>query len=262
MQIIDQLGRVINLAEPPRRLVSLCPSETETLAALVAPDRIVGCTRYCKYPVDLVAGLTHVGGTKQLDIESITDLSPDLIIAVREENDRAQVEQLAEQFPVLVLDPVDHTTTLQSIALIGEAVDEPARAKDLMTDIEMRLASLKQASGQRALYLIWRKPYMAAGSGTFIGTMLETIGLTNAGAGLSGRYPVLDDAAIEAAAPDIILASSEPFPFKDKHLAELSERFPDCDIRLVDGEAFGWHGVRILHVSNGLDALVSKITAI
>lgn len=259
MQLIDQLGRLINIPKRPVRIISLCPSETETLAALVTPERIIGCTRYCKYPETLVSNLKHVGGTKQLDIDLIVKLEPDLLIAVREENDKAQIEQLANMFPVLILDPIDHASTLQSIQMIGEAVGETHRADRLMKDIEKAVSSLHQASGQRVLYLIWRKPYMAVGGGTFIGTMLESLGLTNAGTALSGRYPVLDDEAIKRADPELIFASSEPFPFQDKHVSELQKRFPDCAIHLVDGEAFGWHGVRTLQLSSVLNTLVQRI---
>jgi len=227
------LGRQVDVPESPQRIISLCPSETETLAALVAPERLVGCTRYCKYPEALVSRVTKVGGTKQLDLKVISDLSPELVIAVKEENDKAQIDALADQFPVIILDPVDHETAA--------------------------LAGLKQAHAERVLYLIWRQPYMAAGKGTYIDAMLKSLGLVNAAVELEERYPTLDDTAIASAAPDIILAASEPFPFESKHQAELEERFPRSSIYFVDGEAFGWHGVRTLHVSDTLNRVVQDI---
>jgi ABC-type Fe3+-hydroxamate transport system substrate-binding protein len=257
----DQLGRQVILPDRPKRIISLCPSETETLAALVTPDRIVGCTTYCKYPETLVSGLTKIGGTKRLDFRAIQALRPDLIVSVREENSEEQITALAKDFPTLILDPVDHATTFESIHMLGAAVGEPKRAAALAADIEAALAGLEKVRGQRALYLIWRKPYMAAGSATFIDGMLHTLGFENAASGLSGRYPVIDDGALNQVFPEVILAASEPFPFEEKHRAELQARFPTCRICLVDGEAFGWHGVRTLQVTATLNALVREICA-
>ena len=258
-RVVDQLGRNVILSDRPERIISLCPSETETLAALVTADRIVGCTSYCRYPESVVSGLTKVGGTKQLDFRAIQALRPDLIVSVREENSEDQITTLAKDFPTLILDPKDHATTFDSIRMLGMAVGEPMRAAALAADIEAALGTLEKVRGQRALYLIWRKPYMAAGSDTFIDGMLHTLGFENAASSLSGRYPMLDDGALNRVFPDVILAASEPFPFEEKHRAELQSRFPTCRICLVDGEAFGWHGVRTLHVTATLNALVREI---
>ncbi|MEO8736763.1 MAG: helical backbone metal receptor [Edaphobacter sp.] len=261
MRMNDQLGRQVILPDWPERIISLCPSETETLAALVTPDRIVGCTSYCRYPETLVSGLAKVGGTKRLDVQAIHALQPDLIVSVREENSEDQINALAEDFPTLILNPVDHETTFESIRILGVAVGEPTRADALAKDIEAALGGLEKAQGQRALYLIWRKPYMVAGSDTFIDSMLQSLGFENAASGLSGRYPMLDDDALSRVFPDVILAASEPFPFEEKHCAELQSRFPTCRICLVDGEAFGWHGVRTLHAITTLNALVQEVCA-
>jgi ABC-type Fe3+-hydroxamate transport system substrate-binding protein len=261
MRMKDQLGRQVIVPDRPERIISLCPSETETLAALVTPDRIVGCTSYCRYPETLVTGLAKVGGTKRLDLQAIQALKPDLIVSVREENSEDQITTLAKDFPTLILDPVDHETTFESIRMLGMAVGESTRAAGLAADIEAALRGLEKAQGQRALYLIWRKPYMAAGSNTFIDGMLQTLGFENAASGLSGRYPMLDDDAVNRVFPEVILAASEPFPFEEKHRAELQSRFPTCRICLVNGEAFGWHGVRTLHAAATLNALVREICA-
>ena len=257
--IVDQLGRKVHISDKPQRIVSLCPSETETLASLVAPTRIAGCTLYCRYPHALVADLPKVGGTKKLDFDAISALKPDLIVAVKEENDKEQIEALAETYPLIILDPVDHQTTFESIDLLGQAVGEQSKAENIIRDLESAIEQLPKAKGQRALYLIWRKPYMAVGADTFIDAMMQSIGLTNAASGLTGRYPALDDSAIAQAAPDIILASSEPFPFEEKHRSELLDRFPNCSVHFVDGEAFGWHGVRSLKVRKTLNELVQAI---
>ena len=183
------------------------------------------------------------------------------MIAVKEENDRSQIDALAEDWPVLILDPVDHATTLESVRLIGRAVGESEKADAIADEIRSALARLGQADGQRALYLIWRKPLMAAGSDTFIHAMLESVGLVNAAAGLDGRYPEIDDAALAQAAPDVILAASEPYPFQEKHRAELQSHFSKCAVYFVDGQAFSWHGVRTLRVGNALNRLVRNIVA-
>ncbi|MGF1607334.1 MAG: helical backbone metal receptor [Rhodothalassiaceae bacterium] len=261
--MIDQLGRRVAVpAVPavPRRIVSLCPSTTETVIALAGADRLVGRTAYCTRPADTVAAIAEVGGTKTVDVDAVARLNPDLIVSVREENDRSQIDALAQRFATIVLDPIDIDTMLAAVRLIGQAVGQAAAGADLAQQIDQALSRLAAAGQQRVLYLIWRKPFMAAGAGTYIDALLRRLGLLNAAAQLPGRYPALTAASITAVRPAIVLAASEPFPFKAKHLVELEAVF-GCPALLVDGEAFGWHGVRLLQAVTILRDTVRDIAA-
>jgi iron complex transport system substrate-binding protein len=237
----------------PQRIVSLCPSVTETIFVLGAGARLVGRSDYCCHPAEAVAAVATVGGTKAVDERAVAALAPDLIVAVREENTQAQVLALAERWPVLLLDPVDVRSALVYIRALGTVLDETAHGEALATEIEAGLAQLKarhaaraDSAAPRTAYLIWRKPYMAVGAGTYIDDVMRHIGLINAAAALPGRYPSLEEPAAAGLQIDRVLAASEPFPFAERHIAELQRRFPNARVQLVDGELFGWHGARML----------------
>lgn len=243
--LVDQLGRSLTLAVPPRRIVSLCPSTTETLFTLGAGARVVGRTTYCRHPQQAISTIASVGGTKTVDEQSLRQLAPDLILSVREENDEQQIEALSHDLPILILDPVDVASALDGIRLIGAALDCNETADELADTIASAFRTLPRLDGCRAAYLIWRKPFMAAGAGTYINDVMAHLGLENA-APKTDRYPAIDAHALAANPPDLIFAASEPFPFSDKHLPELQRLAPTAKIVLVDGEMFGWHGVRML----------------
>ncbi|MGH1434859.1 MAG: helical backbone metal receptor [Lewinella sp.] len=244
--LLDQLGRTVSLTVyPPQRIVSLVPSQTELLADLGLGDSVVGITKFCVHPSSWRQEKTIIGGTKQLHLDRIRSLKPDLIIANQEENDREQVEALAVDFPVWVSKVVDLPTALNMITGIGEATDTRTLVGDLMLKIKASFADLRSFSIRSCAYLIWRKPYMASGGDTFIQAMLEVAGFENV-FGHQNRYPEVTMEELAAADPEWILLSSEPFPFKEKHLAELSVVCPNAKIRLVDGEMFSWYGSRLL----------------
>lgn len=241
--VIDQIGRPVALPAMPKRLISLCPSTTETLFHLVPPAHIVGVTDYCRHPADRIAALPKVGGTKTVDRQAVAAAAPDLILAVREENDRDQIAALAADWPVLVLDPVSVDTALAGIQLMGQAL-QSVRAAPLADRIASSWSALPDARGARCLYLIWRKPFMAAGAGTYIHDVLTRLGFDNAAADWPGRYPEVDLARMAEAGVALLLAASEPFPFAKKHLADF-DGLPARAL-LVDGEAFSWHGAAML----------------
>ena len=242
----DQLGRTVKLPNyPPERIVSLVPSQTELLADLGLADRVVGITKFCVHPVAWRQEKTVVGGTKKLHLERIRALQPDLIIANQEENDREQVLELAAEFPVWVSQVVDLSTANDMITAIGAMTGTNATAGTLVHQIEKSFASLAEFTPVRALYLIWRKPYMASGGDTFISSMLDEAGFKNV-TGDQLRYPSLTAEQIQALSPEVILLSSEPFPFRERHIAELSALCPNAAVRLVDDEMFSWYGSRLL----------------
>ena len=241
----DQLNREIFLPRAPQRIISIVPSQTELLFYLGLDERVIGITKFCVHPADKFKFTTKVGGTKQLDIDKIKALKPDLIIANKEENERAQVEELMNICPVWISDISNLGEATDMIERVGALVGRATQAKGLSSTIKQQFGHLIiQASGLRVAYLIWRKPYMAAGRNTFIDDMLQKCGLTNAFD--AERYPEISSQILIDARPDVILLSSEPYPFKEKHIAEFKAMLPSAIIKLVDGELFSWYGSRLL----------------
>ncbi len=253
----DDLGRSLRLEAPPRRIVSLCPSQTETLFALGLREQIVGVTRYCVHPPDLVSQKVKVGGTKQLNFAALEQLKPDLIVAEKEENRREDVERLSERWPVFVTDVGDIESALRMIGTLGRLCDCKRNAEQLSHEISSRWAKLQQATKpQRTVYLIWRKPYMAAGTGTYIHSVLRRCGFINAIS--AARYPALTLTELQQVDPDLVLLSSEPYPFGERHMQELAALLPQARIELVDGEMFSWYGVRMLQAADYLQDFVDR----
>jgi len=230
--------------EYPQRIVSVVPSQTELLFDLGLDAEIVGRTRYCIYPADRVAGRTVVGGTKDLNLDLIDTLRPDLILANKEENDREQIETLARRYPVHVTDMATLTDALQMIGTVGKLVGKAGEATQLVSRISRSMPPPITPT-LRVVYLIWRKPYMAATSHTFIHDMLRVAGFQNSLADQT-RYPVLTADDLRDARPDLIFLSSEPYPFAEKHRAEFNAICPNARVMLVDGELFSWYGSRLL----------------
>jgi len=234
------------------RIVSLCPSLTELVFDLGLGADLVAITKYCIYPADGVAAIETVGGTKDPDVERIVALAPDVVLVNEEENRREDAEALeaaglclANSFPKTARD------TAAMVRDYGRVLEVPERAEAIATDIEARTTAVEQRAAARGatrsfLYLIWRKPWMACGTDTFPSALLEQAGGQNALAGDQRRFPDLDAAAIAALDPDLVLLSSEPFPFEAKHAEELAEAtgLPVERFRLVDGEDLSWHGSR------------------
>jgi ABC-type Fe3+-hydroxamate transport system substrate-binding protein len=245
---IDQLERRVALKTfPPRRIVSLVPSQTELLFHLGLDEEVAGITKFCVHPEDQFHRKPRIGGTKSLHLEAIAELQPDLVIANQEENEREQIEWLAERFPVWISDVRTLDESLEMIRRVGELVGRPEAAAALAFKLQGEFYRLRQEKWPelRAAYIIWREPMMAAAGKTFIHTMLGYAGFVNA-FGRKSRYPEITAEDLKKAAPDIILLSSEPFPFSEKHIASIQEIVPESVIRLVDGEMFSWYGSRLL----------------
>lgn len=242
----DQMGRTVALSQfPPRRIVSLVPSQTELLYDLGLENEVAGITKFCVHPPAWFHTKPRVGGTKTLNFNKIDDLQPDLIIGNKEENVREQIEALAGRYPVWMSDVRTLDDAGAMIRQIGALTRKPAEANELAAGILDRFALLS-GTGRRlsAAYLIWRKPYMAAGGDTFIQDMLHRAGFANVFGHLS-RYPEIDAEALRAAQPDVVLLSSEPYPFADKHLVEFRELCPAARLLIADGELFSWYGSRL-----------------
>jgi ABC-type Fe3+-hydroxamate transport system substrate-binding protein len=244
---VDQMGTTLVPEFPPQRIISLVPSQTELLADLGLDDRVVGITKFCVHPHTWFTTKPHVGGTKNFDLEAIDRLQPDLIVGNKEENYREGIETLQQRYPVWMSDISDLADALAMIRDIGRLTDTSAKASRLAGDIEHAFSQLHRHDSQSVLYLIWRKPWMAAGTNTFIDSQMRHIGFHNCVA--ASRYPTLLPEEINDLKPDLIFLSSEPYPFREKHIGELQALCPLSKIVLVDGETFSWYGSRLLQAA-------------
>lgn len=231
----------------PQRIVSLVPSQTELLYDLGLGDRVVGITKFCVRPAEWRRDKTKVGGTKTVNLQQVAALQPDLILANKEENVKEQVEALASLCPVYVSDIKNLDDALAMIREVGVLTGAQERAALMAADIQARFSDVAPAEQERerVLYVIWRRPWMGAGGDTFIHDMLRRCGWENVLEAQS-RYPSFTATDLLRWQPDRILLSSEPFPFKARHIAEFREYCPQARVELVDGEAFSWYGSRLL----------------
>ncbi len=246
----DQLNRTINVPFPPKRIVSTVPSQSELLFYLGLEEEVVGITKFCVHPEAMFRSKPRIGGTKSLKLDKIAELQPDLIIGNKEENQKEHIEALERDFPVWLSDIKTLEDALKMIRSVGALTNRAEKANTLAADIKAAFDQLRQkrTSPRRpsAAYLIWNNPKMVAASDTFIDHMLMWAGFRNSFSHLS-RYPAISELDLFAQKPDYVLLSSEPFPFKDKHVKEIQDICPESVIKLVDGELFSWYGCRLLH---------------
>lgn len=244
----DQLLRTIEINYPPKRIISLVPSQTELLFDLGLNEEILGITKFCIHPKDKFKSITKVGGTKKLNIEKIKALKPDLIIGNKEENQKEDIEALMQEFPVWMSDIYNLEDALEMIKWVGELVNKQEKAnefvKNIKNDFHLLSLDLNDQPKKKAVYFIWKDPNMVAGDGTFIHDMLKYCGLENLIKDL--RYPSFNDAQLQAMNPEVVLLSSEPYPFKEKHIAAFKKMWPKAKVELVDGEMFSWYGSMLL----------------
>jgi ABC-type Fe3+-hydroxamate transport system substrate-binding protein len=255
----DQAGRTVSIPVQPRRIVSLVPSQTELLADLGLDDRVVGITKFCIHPEAWFRGKTRVGGTKNVHLDRVAALRPDLILANKEENVREQVEALATDFPVWVSDINTLRDALEMVTQVGHLTSTETKAAEIRDSIQTGFTALpRRSSPLRAAYLIWKDPYMTVGGDTFIHDMLRAAGLQNCFGGLS-RYPSVTVDQLQEANCDLLLLSSEPYPFKQKDVDELQARLPGTRVLLVDGEMFSWYGSRLLRAPAYFERLAATL---
>jgi ABC-type Fe3+-hydroxamate transport system substrate-binding protein len=247
MTCTDQMQRTIQIAHwPPTRIVSLVPSQTELLADLGLDAAVAGITKFCIHPAQWFKSKKRIGGTKTVNLETVAQLAPDLIIGNKEENVQTQIAWLSERFPVWMSDVHTLEDALDMVQQIGEITEKRQAGLDLRAEIRRRFDALPMpAQRPRAAYFIWRKPYMVAAANTFIDQMLFYAGFENAFSQML-RYPEMREPELIAANPDVILLSSEPYPFAEKHIREFQALLPNTPVRIVNGEFFSWYGSRLL----------------
>jgi len=243
----------------PKRIVSLVPSQTELLFDLGLEAETTGITKFCIHPQSWFKTKQRVGGTKTVDPVKVRQLQPDLIIANKEENVKEQVEELAQDHPVWLTDVNDLQDALQMITDIGELTGKQQRSLSITEKIRTGFGGLQQAAAAlKTAYLIWRDPYMTAGAGTFIHDMLGRCGFNNIYADQL-RYPEISVDELRSAGCELLLLSSEPYPFKQKHIDELQQQLTKTKILLVDGEMFSWYGSRLLLSAPYFKQLITEI---
>ena len=257
MLFTDQLKNTIALHLFPKRIISIVPSQSELLWDLGLREELVGITKFCIHPNQMYKSIERVGGTKNLNLEKIRALKPDLIIGNKEENEQSQILELQKEFQVWMSDIYNLEDALQMISLVGELVNKTNEANLIKHQIQHSFLNLQQIS-KTGLYLIWNKPYMAAGSATFIGDMLQKIGVQNV-LQANSRYPELSLDEIKLLNPDIVFLSSEPYPFKEEHIKDLQNELPNSKVILVDGELFSWYGSRLTKSVNYFNELIKSL---
>jgi ABC-type Fe3+-hydroxamate transport system substrate-binding protein len=242
----------------PKRIVSLVPSQTELLYSLKLDKETVGITKFCVHPDKWFSSKTKVGGTKNVNMDNVHHLQPDLIIANKEENEKVQIELLSLDYPVWLTDINNLKEALQMITDIGALTGKGDAALQLCKLIKQNFDDLKKpVKPIRTAYLIWRKPYMTIGGDTFINDMLQNCGFENIYANKS-RYPEISFEDLQTAGCQLLMLSSEPYPFKQKHIFELCNQLPKTKIILVDGEFFSWYGSRLLKAPEYFKKLIES----
>jgi ABC-type Fe3+-hydroxamate transport system substrate-binding protein len=235
---------------PPRRIVSLVPSTTESVCVLGRADRLVGCTRWCTEPAAALRGVARIGGTKNPDREAIAALAPDLVLANGEENRAEDLAWLEQRFPVLVQTPGDVPEAVRDLRALAVRLGATAAAAPLLRQIEARIAALAAAPPprpQRVYYAIWRRPWMSVGRTTFVHDVLTRIGFANVCADATARYPAVEPSQAVERGVECVLLASEPWAFDEAQRAEIAalRLFGGARLVLCDGRDFCWHGVRM-----------------
>ena len=241
----DQLGNQIKVNSTPSRIVSVVPSITELLFDLGLGDKVVGCTKFCVHPNKPYLSKRMIGGTKDLKLEKILQLKPDLILANKEENIKEQIELLSESAPVWISDVKTFDDSLSMIEQIGQITSSSKRATEIVKHLNNTLKPKRPSI--KVVYLIWKDPYMTVGGDTYISNMLNRCGYINVFAD-QNRYPSITLQEINDYNPDVVLLSSEPYPFNKEHLKTIKGVLKNTEVRLADGEFFSWYGSRQLHV--------------
>ncbi|MEO9570783.1 MAG: helical backbone metal receptor [Polaribacter sp.] len=243
----DQIGNILELKKTPLRIVSLVPSQTELLVDLGLENSIIGITKFCIYPSTLRKEKAIVGGTKTINIEKIKALKPDIILCNKEENTKEIVETCLKIAPTHVSDIFTIDDVINLINQYGKIFDCVSKSSKILNELTIKLTNfqkfIKTKKSKKIAYFILKSPWMVAGNTTFINHLLELNNFENVFRNKE-RYPEVDITKLPSV--DAILLSSEPYPFKEKHIFELENILPNVKVMLVDGEMFSWYGSRLL----------------
>ncbi|MCT4630430.1 ABC transporter substrate-binding protein [Winogradskyella sp.] len=245
---LDQLNRKLQLKVTPKRIVSLVPSQTELLIDLGLESTVVGVTKFCVHPKQIRKDKTIVGGTKDIQLQKIKDLQPDIILCNKEENTKDIIKELEPVAPIHISDINNLKDCYQLINMYGKLFNVMSKASEIIDNIQKEREQfqhkIKAKEKRKVAYFIWKNPWMVAASNTFIDFMLKEAGFKNVFE-FETRYPEVDLENLKLDETDCIFLSSEPYPFKEKQVLELKSYFPQNTTAIVDGEMFSWYGSRL-----------------
>ena len=285
----DDRSRTLSWSEPPRRVVSLVPSDTYSLTALGAVDRLVGRTEYCVEPAAALRDVPTVGGTKDVDVARVVSLSPDVVFANQEENTRRDIERIQnEGLSVFVAFPKTVAQGVAHLARMALVLGLEREAREVIAAAYHAVRRADDARGsqrpKRVFVPIWMNPLMTVHADTFISDLVDLCGGQNVFADRARRYPLAADIAgaaalppervgdrdtryprvtleeVEARQPEVILLPDEPHPFTDQD----AEVFRALDVpaarsgRIVkcDGKDLMWPGARSVQTLDRIRALI------
>lgn len=243
----DQIGRNISIPTSNFRIVSLVPSITELICDLGLRENLVGITKFCVHPENIRKEIKVVGGTKKVHISKIQDLHPNIILCNKEENTEEMILKLEKICAVHVSEVIEIKDVFDLINDYGKIFKIQIIAQKISDKLKLSIEQFQKKldlSPKRVAYLIWKNPWMVAGSETFINTLLELNGWQNIFKSSPRRYPEIGLEELRSKKPDIVLLSTEPFPFSEKHIFEIGE-FTKAKIVIADGEYFSWYGTRL-----------------
>lgn len=244
--LTDQLGNEVNLPSIPTRIISLVPSQTELLHHLGLHREVLAITKFCVHPASWHRTKERIGGTKNIHIDRILEMEPDLVLASKEENIREQVESLGAKVPIYTSDVKDLPSALQMITDVSTIVGKEEEGAKLVKGIELEFSTLPfYHQYEPAAYLIWNDPMMSIGGDSFINAMMHEAGFKNVFAN-TNRYPEITLEDLRNSSCKYLFLSTEPFPFNNDHLQYFQENLPGVQVMLVDGEMFSWYGSRML----------------
>ena len=247
---------------PPERVVSLCPSITETIVAIGGLRRLAGVTRYCTRPSGMLWGLPRVGGTKSPDLDRIRDLKPDLVFANSEENRREDVQALRDAgIEVDVTLPKTVAEVPDTIRRWGRILGTSEEADPLAARIEQaaaQLCAVRRNGSFRYAYWIWKDPWMTVSNDTYVANLLSLVGGQNVYGEEPVRYPTTTPSEALARSAQVQIFASEPYPFSEEKHGELTGKlFGTAGHRVfVDGDDYCWHGVRTLEGLRAVESLI------
>lgn len=251
MELRDAAGTLHTPVQGASRIVSLVPSITELVCDLGLSSRLVGRTGFCIHPRDVVRAIPKVGGTKTVDIERIRALRPTHVLLNIDENEKQTAETLADFVPHLVVThPLAPLDNLPLYRLIGGIFGRPEEAEELCTRFQAARDALaaEKTVRRNALYLIWKDPWMTVSRDTYISRTLALAGFETVPGVAASRYPEFSLEEPWVAEAELVLLSSEPYMFREKHVAELATLLPFAGkpVRLIDGEMTSWYGSRAI----------------
>lgn len=263
-ELIDAVGARHGRVTSAPRIVSLVPSITELLCDLDLTDNLVGRTGFCVHPRDAVRGIPKLGGTKDVDLATLHELAPTHVILNIDENKSTTADAMREFVPHLVVThPMGPHDNLALFKLLGGIFAREDRALTLCDRFDAELRSLappQSRPARRVLYLIWRDPWMTVSPDTYISRMLALVNWHTLPRDCDTRYPEIDLGSLSES-PELVLLSSEPYPFRAKHIREIQAELGDAmPVTLIEGDQVSWYGSRAIGGLRYLDRFARETT--